>query len=63
MIWLSDTIEFPSYESTSNNGIIALGGDLSEERLMYAYQNGIFPGIRRRSYYLVLSFPKNGLIS
>ena len=43
MIWLSDTIEFPSYESTSNNGIIALGGDLSEERLMYAYQNGIFP--------------------
>lgn len=43
MIWLSDTLEFPSYESTSNDGIIALGGDLSEERLMYAYQNGIFP--------------------
>ncbi len=43
MIWLSDTLEFPSYESTSNDGIIALGGDLSEERLIYAYQNGIFP--------------------
>ena len=43
MIWLSDTLEFPSYESISNDGIIALGGDLSEERLIYAYQNGIFP--------------------
>ena len=43
MIWLTDTIEFPSYESTSNEGIIALGGDLSEERLIHAYNNGIFP--------------------
>ena len=43
MIWLKDTIEFPSYESTTNDGIIALGGDLSEERLIYAYNNGIFP--------------------
>jgi len=43
MIWLKDTIEFPSYESTSNDGIIALGGDLSEERLIHAYNNGIFP--------------------
>ena len=43
MIWLKDTIEFPSYESTTNEGIIALGGDLSEERLIHAYNNGIFP--------------------
>ena len=43
MIWLTDTIEFPSYRLTSNEGIIALGGDLSEERLIYAYKNGIFP--------------------
>ena len=43
MIWLKDTIEFPSYESTTNDGIIALGGDLSEERLIHAYNNGIFP--------------------
>ena len=43
MIWLTDTIEFPSYESTSNEGIIALGGDLREERLIHAYNNGIFP--------------------
>lgn len=43
MIWLSDTIVFPPYEFTTNEGIIALGGDLTEERLIYAYKNGIFP--------------------
>jgi leucyl/phenylalanyl-tRNA--protein transferase len=43
MIWLNDNIEFPKYNYTTKDGIIALGGDLSEERLMYAYKNGIFP--------------------
>lgn len=43
MIWLTNKIEFPSYECISKEGIIALGGDLSSERLMFAYQNGIFP--------------------
>lgn len=43
MIWLSDTINFPPYEFTSKEGIIALGGDLSPERLTYAYKKGIFP--------------------
>ena len=43
MFWLSDKIEFPPYEFTSKEGIIALGGDLSSERLIYAYKNGIFP--------------------
>ncbi|MFK8059019.1 MAG: leucyl/phenylalanyl-tRNA--protein transferase [Polaribacter sp.] len=43
MIWLTDKIEFPSYKTTTEDGIIALGGDLSEKRLIYAYKNGIFP--------------------
>ena len=43
MIWLTDKIEFPPYEFTTNDGIIALGGDLSDERLICAYKNGIFP--------------------
>lgn len=43
MIWLTDKIEFPGYEFATKEGIIALGGDLSEERLTYAYKNGIFP--------------------
>lgn len=43
MIWLSETIEFPSYENATSDGVLALGGDLSEKRLIHAYQNGIFP--------------------
>ncbi|CAL2056959.1 leucyl/phenylalanyl-tRNA--protein transferase [Tenacibaculum sp. 190524A05c] len=41
--WLGEHIEFPSHEYASKEGIIALGGDLSSERLIFAYQNGIFP--------------------
>lgn len=43
MIWLSDKIEFPPYEDASPEGIIAIGGDLSPERLILAYRRGIFP--------------------
>jgi len=43
MIWLSSKIEFPSYEDASSEGIIAIGGDLSPDRLMHAYRRGIFP--------------------
>jgi len=43
MIWLTDSIEFPEYEFTSKEGVIALGGDLSVKRLNHAYKNGIFP--------------------
>ncbi|PQJ79661.1 leucyl/phenylalanyl-tRNA--protein transferase [Polaribacter porphyrae] len=43
MIWLTDKIQFPSYGLATKEGIIALGGDLSTERLTYAYKNGIFP--------------------
>ena len=43
MIWLSDKIQFPDYAYTTKEGIIALGGDLSIERLIFAYENGIFP--------------------
>lgn len=43
MIWLTEKIEFPDYRYATPDGILALGGDLSEERLIYAYKNGIFP--------------------
>jgi leucyl/phenylalanyl-tRNA--protein transferase len=44
MIWLSkNDIKFPSLECVSEEGILALGGDLSIERLLEAYKNGIFP--------------------
>lgn len=43
MIWLTDTIEFPKPEAASDEGVLALGGDLSEKRLLLAYSKGIFP--------------------
>ena len=39
----SDSIAFPPVENTTTTGIIAMGGDLSVERLIVAYESGIFP--------------------
>lgn len=38
-----DTIWFPKPELADEDGLLAVGGDLSSERLVLAYQNGIFP--------------------
>ena len=44
VFWLSDTSnEFPPVELADRNGILAVGGDLSPERLLEAYRQGIFP--------------------
>ena len=40
---LGKKIEFPDVELASPDGILAIGGDLSQERLLLAYQSGIFP--------------------
>jgi len=34
---------FPPPESAGNDGLLAIGGDLSMERLLLAYKQGIFP--------------------
>lgn len=43
MYFLTSDLYFPPPSETSPEGIIAVGGDLSPERLLLAYQNGIFP--------------------
>ncbi len=44
VFWLSDThIEFPHPSLANEDGILAVGGDLSTGRLLMAYQMGIFP--------------------
>ncbi|MGB3605753.1 leucyl/phenylalanyl-tRNA--protein transferase [Psychroserpens sp.] len=43
MYFLTKTIEFPPVTSASKEGILAVGGDLSPERLILAYKSGIFP--------------------
>jgi len=40
---LSDTIYFPPPELAREDGLLAIGGDLSPQRLLLAYQMGIFP--------------------
>lgn len=44
MYWLpDDELVFPTPDLADENGILALGGDLSPKRLILAYQHGIFP--------------------
>jgi leucyl/phenylalanyl-tRNA---protein transferase len=41
--FLSKELYFPPVSEASEEGILAIGGDLSPERLLLAYKNGIFP--------------------
>jgi leucyl/phenylalanyl-tRNA--protein transferase len=40
---LSDDVIFPSPHLASEDGLLAVGGDLSQKRLLLAYSMGIFP--------------------
>jgi leucyl/phenylalanyl-tRNA--protein transferase len=40
---LTDDLIFPPPELADDNGLLAVGGDLSVERLLLAYSMGIFP--------------------
>lgn len=43
MYYLSEALFFPPVSETDEEGILAIGGDLSPERLQLAYKSGIFP--------------------
>ncbi|WP_347373349.1 leucyl/phenylalanyl-tRNA--protein transferase [Aequorivita sp. Q41] len=43
MHFLTEKIGFPNPEEATEEGLLAIGGDLSVERLMLAYNSGIFP--------------------
>lgn len=40
---LTDEVIFPNPELSEEDGLLAIGGDLSWKRLLLAYSNGIFP--------------------
>ena len=40
---LTDDLIFPARHLAEEDGLLAVGGDLSAQRLLLAYQNGIFP--------------------
>jgi leucyl/phenylalanyl-tRNA---protein transferase len=48
LIALNETLQFPPVEMADEDGLLAVGGDLSRERLLYAYSNGIFPWYETR---------------
>ncbi len=43
MDFLNSNNYFPDVSNASDDGLLAVGGDLSENRLLSAYQKGIFP--------------------
>ena len=40
---LTQDIWFPNTSEATKDGLLAIGGDLSIERLLHAYKQGIFP--------------------
>src|SRR5678815_1043970 len=40
---LDKSLQFPPVELAEADGLLAIGGDLSVDRLLLAYRNGIFP--------------------
>lgn len=43
MNFLTEKLWFPNPEEATSDGLLAIGGDLSMERLLFAYNSGIFP--------------------
>lgn len=43
MVFLKEDIWFPNPKDATSDGLLAFGGDLSIERLMLAYNSGVFP--------------------
>jgi leucyl/phenylalanyl-tRNA--protein transferase len=43
LVVLNKELLFPPVQSAEPDGLLAIGGDLSTERLLLAYRNGIFP--------------------
>jgi leucyl/phenylalanyl-tRNA--protein transferase len=43
LTFLDDELWFPPVEEALSDGLLAVGGDLSTDRLLLAYRNGIFP--------------------
>lgn len=68
--FLTDLLEFPPADNANAEGLLAVGGDLSPERLLLAYRSGIFPWFNKDSlilwwspYTRMVLFPKKIKIS
>lgn len=52
LTFLDNVLYFPSVEGANAEGLLAVGGDLSPERLILAYKSGIFPWFNEGSLIL-----------
>ena len=52
---LTNELKFPSPLTANKDGIVAYGGDLNPERILLAYQNGIFPMKSQINFILKLN--------
>ena len=43
---LSNKIWFPPVEDAQSDGLLAMGGDLSSERILFAYQHAFSLGLK-----------------
>ncbi|WP_336298519.1 MULTISPECIES: leucyl/phenylalanyl-tRNA--protein transferase [Zeaxanthinibacter] len=50
--FLTEALVFPPVEKANSEGLLAVGGDLSADRLLLAYRNGIFPWFNEDSLIL-----------
>ena len=70
LFFLSNELYFPPVDDANTEGLLAIGGDLSVERLVLAYKSGIFPWFNEGSPILwwspdprMVLFPKKLKIS
>lgn len=52
LFFVTERLEFPPVEQANEEGLLAVGGDLSSERLILAYESGIFPWFNENSLIL-----------
>ncbi|WP_209401765.1 leucyl/phenylalanyl-tRNA--protein transferase [Pseudozobellia sp. WGM2] len=52
MFFVTDKLEFPPVNLANDEGLLAVGGDLSPARLALSYRNGIFPWFNEGSLIL-----------
>ena len=62
MYFLSKELYFPPVDEASIVGVLAIGGDLSVERLQLAYRSGIFPWFNESEPILWWSPPERMVV-
>ena len=60
--WLDERLVFPDPCLADESGLLAVGGDLSPERLVLAYRHGIFPWFDEDQSPILWHAPRNRFV-